>query len=641
MASSIKQYIDNINLVYNNRLNEDAPLVNIPNVFKLPLHNHQKGVIAKMESIERDLIYGDIKHENEQIFSNYAILGDSVGVGKSLMVLGHISRMNLIPPLTTYNTIHRLSSSNFFSLKKRKFTDLSEAGCILIVPHTLFCQWSDYIKTQTTLTNFCVAKLSQINSDDFNANIYSSEVVLISNTLLKPFIVKTVSQDIRWKRLFIDEADTIYLPGIDIKESFKTRFTWFISASWMNLIYLNCNLYLDKTLVENIIRDPQTEPHLKIHFKSARNLNAYYYMEMFRIRSFSAFKNVITYNHPLRAKVIVKCSEEYIKKSISLPPLYRQNILCRMPISHSIIGKTISPAIQQMLHAGDTEGALSQLGVKGQTQKELIEAVTLNLHKELFQLEKDYKYKEDREYSSAAAKDVALASLKTKINTVKTSIKNIEERIQGIKDSFCPICFEEPESYLITPCCSQSFCAKCLILTLNMKSECPLCRKGLVPSKCIKLLNGDISGNTIVSNESDGLLKKNDALLNILKNNPKGKFLIFSRYDNPFTALESSLDNLGVNVKHLKGNRNVIKSTLDKFQSGQIQCLLLNSQFAGAGLNITAATHVILLHAMTHEEEKQILGRAYRVGREGPLTFIKLLHENEDNYIGDEVSPLS
>jgi SNF2 family DNA or RNA helicase len=171
-----------------------------------------------------------------------------------------------------------------------------------------------------------------------------------------------------------------------------------------------------------------------------------------------------------------------------------------------------------------------------------------------------------------------------------------------------------------------------------MKAECPLCRKGLVPSKCIKLLNGDISGNTIVNNESDGLLKKNDALLNILKTNPKGKFLIFSRYDNPFTALESSLDKLEMNVKHLKGNRNVIKSTLDKFQSGQIQCLLLNSQFAGAGLNITAATHVILLHAMTHEEEKQILGRAYRVGREGPLTFIKLLHENEDNYVGEEAS---
>jgi hypothetical protein len=40
-------------------------------------------------------------------------------------------------------------------------------------------------------------------------------------------------------------------------------------------------------------------------------------------------------------------------------------------------------------------------------------------------------------------------------------------------------------------------------------------------------------------------------------------------------------------------------------------------------------THVILLHAMTHEEEKQILGRAYRMGRTEPLHFIKLLHADE------------
>ena len=111
-----------------------------------------------------------------------------------------------------------------------------------------------------------------------------------------------------------------------------------------------------------------------------------------------------------------------------------------------------------------------------------------------------------------------------------------------------------------------------------------------------------------------------------------GKFLIFSKYDNPFDNLENKLSELNMRVKHLKGNKDSIKMTLDKFESGQIQCLLLNSQFAGAGLNITAASHVILLHSMSHEEEKQILGRAYRVGREGALTFIKLLHDSENDY---------
>ena len=104
---------------------------------------------------------------------------------------------------------------------------------------------------------------------------------------------------------------------------------------------------------------------------------------------------------------------------------------------------------------------------------------------------------------------------------------------------------------------------------------------------------------------------------------------MFSRYDNPFLAIEEKIDALGIRVKQLKGNKDAIAATLRAFQGGELRCLLLNSRNAGSGLNITAATHVILLHAMTHEEEKQILGRAYRMGRTEPLHFIRLLHADE------------
>ena len=48
---------------------------------------------------------------------------------------------------------------------------------------------------------------------------------------------------------------------------------------------------------------------------------------------------------------------------------------------------------------------------------------------------------------------------------------------------------------------------------------------------------------------------------------------------------------------------------------------------------------MILLHAMTHEEEKQILGRAYRAGRKGALEFIKLLNKDEETYTGELDEP--
>jgi superfamily II DNA/RNA helicase len=154
-----------------------------------------------------------------------------------------------------------------------------------------------------------------------------------------------------------------------------------------------------------------------------------------------------------------------------------------------------------------------------------------------------------------------------------------------------------------------------------------MCRQPIHPSKLTRLG----STNQIVSAkpEEPQLEKKSDALLRIIRDSPEGRLLVFSRYDNPFSSIEKAMSDDGLTVKQLKGNKDVIAATLNAFDKGKFRCLLLNAGYAGAGLNITAATHVILLHAMTSEEEKQILGRAYRMGRKGPLQFIKLLHADE------------
>ena len=124
--------------------------------------------------------------------------------------------------------------------------------------------------------------------------------------------------------------------------------------------------------------------------------------------------------------------------------------------------------------------------------------------------------------------------------------------------------------------------------------------------------------------------RKIEALLKLLEDNPTGKFLVFSRYENPLQALQDNLSNTDSGgAAILQGNKDVIAHMLGDFESGKIRVLLLNSRNAAAGINIPTATHVVLLHKMVQEEEKQILGRAYRMGRTKPLQFIKLLHERE------------
>jgi superfamily II DNA/RNA helicase len=126
------------------------------------------------------------------------------------------------------------------------------------------------------------------------------------------------------------------------------------------------------------------------------------------------------------------------------------------------------------------------------------------------------------------------------------------------------------------------------------------------------------------------LLKKPDALLKILKDNPDGKIIVFSRYENPFGALAREISDAGVVVEMVQGSKDSVGAILRRFREGQTRVLLLDSKYCGAGINLESATHVVLYHGgLSHDERHQIVGRAQRLGRTGPLTVVQLLHEAE------------
>ena len=85
-----------------------------------------------------------------------------------------------------------------------------------------------------------------------------------------------------------------------------------------------------------------------------------------------------------------------------------------------------------------------------------------------------------------------------------------------------------------------------------------------------------------------------------------------------------------VKVATVKGNKDHISSTLKQFEKGDIQVLLMNSMQAGVGMDLKSATHVVLMHLMKTEEERQIIGRAIRLGRNEQLNLVRLLHEGEE-----------
>ncbi len=621
---------------YRYALTNESKRCEQPADIKVPLRPHQMAVLYEMRQRELDLNVG-LDSSGAKLFSSFAIMGDNVGVGKSLMILGHVSNLKRQDPIQSRSKLTDFSSGCLYSVESYQYgIDVSNAGCLIVVPHTLYKQWETYIKEQTTLTYYGVKTKNYIEKPMWTkGKMLEKDIVLVSNTIYGKLQSSISREGIEWKRVFFDEADSIAIPST--QEIPSARFTWLISASWSNLLLPNTTVYYSQNHFNTYLQDSNDhlDPQLLNIVRSWRHRDYgtgnFYVQQHHHLVSFPFMRYYIGSANKYRGRLVVRCRDSFIEESVSLPPLYIQNILCKPSAVHHVIANAITAEVRQLLHAGDYTGALEQLGVKGHDSLTLIQAVTENRNKELERLEKTYEFKASIEYSTEQAKELALKHLKAKIDGLRDQIKTLKERIENYKNETCPICFDEPQSAVLTHCCHRVFCAGCILTSLTRMASCPLCRSALRASDLRSLtLTPTQQKQEAPTNEP---IKKIDQLLKTIRQtiaeNPKARFLIFSRFDNPLTQIGTELHQEQIRAVQVHGNKDVINNTLKQFEKGEIRVLLLNSIMAGAGMNITSATHVLLLHAMNNEEEKQIIGRAYRAGRKDPLQIIRLLHPDE------------
>jgi SNF2 family DNA or RNA helicase len=623
---SLRNHLEMFQQAFSNALTEDSPMAEQPSHMKTNLKIHQLAAIYSMREKEIALRKGfKVPGSEETLFSQYAFLGDRVGVGKTFMVLGHISQMALTPLTqgSPLSNLHPNSTAACFSILPEPVSN-NLYDSLIVVPHTIYRQWQDTAKKHTTLKVLYLKTLRDLEKDTLISNLEASHLTLISNTLLASFMNSLQARNItpKWRRVIYDEADTITIKNTTPSPS--AIMTWYVTASYTNLLLSNqyYHSYIIRQLPPSFLDSlhPILKESLQLQITTHPNVT------IFKTQSHSFFKERIQSHHPLRGHLVIMNSDAFLDNSVSLPALHTDIIRCETPITQQLVESAISPEIQDMLHAGDIQGALQGLGISSHTSVSIVDAVTAYKQKELERLVRLLAFKAQEEYASEQAKEAALAALQVKIDTVKQQIEAIKIRIEEASKDGCSICFDSAEGPVLTPCCSKVFCANCILSWMQRKPACPLCRESFHPSQLCSIGPSQVQGQG--QGQKTRLPKKIDALLSLINANPNGKFLIFSRYENPLQALHENLETTH-KVGTLQGNKDVIAHMLEDFAKGKIKILLLNSRNAAAGINIPMATHVILLHKMIHEEEKQILGRAYRMGRTEPLHFIKLLHERE------------
>ena len=108
------------------------------------------------------------------------------------------------------------------------------------------------------------------------------------------------------------------------------------------------------------------------------------------------------------------------------------------------------------------------------------------------------------------------------------------------------------------------------------------------------------------------------------------RILIFSEHEGNFDCYSKAFAKSGRNnLNAVKGSISHITNLLGKFNSGEIPCLFLNAKYCGSGLNLEKTDIVIIMHKMTQDNIKQVIGRAQRIGRQGQLEVFFLYAENE------------
>ena len=592
--------------------------INIPEL-RISLMNHQKTSIYHADMIERNegirIEYKEPEYSafysrdediepHRNIYFNFGIIACKVGSGKSFVALAIIIRN----PLLNFNRmVGSHSNSGCFCFKKVNTINYTVSTNIILVPHNLFHQWQEYLTKTTSLDVIYIS--SKVTFDKFillASNIENFEsltknkVYLISAKQWNNF-AEVWNTNIKKKvsRIFVDEVHSINLPN---SIRIKTNFLWFITSS-VNDINNHRNYGFIRDTIEN------------------------YNMLDGQLSNFTKIKN----------------KDDYIDSSLRLLPSRERVIKCRSSIILNIFDGIINQDVKDMLLAEDIQGVVNYLGITSINNQDIVNVICSNMEKDLENAKLMYRAKEQMHYLNDQAKTEALQKAQEKITSIEGKISGVKQRI--IESNIDPIMFIEIENPVITACCNNKFDLESITnyydfqlkqTGRNIGINCPLCRKPLDLKKLMyigeskggKTEGGGVGAASWISEEHTKIENLEKLLCDEITK--EKRILIFSEHEGNFDCYSKAFAKSGRNnLNAVKGSISHITNLLGKFNSGEIPCLFLNAKYCGSGLNLEKTDIVIIMHKMTQDNIKQVIGRAQRIGRQGQLEVFFLYAENE------------
>lgn len=564
------------------------------NQTRLELKEHQKKMVRAMIELEDSEIN---LLNNAKVNTSIGICGDIAGAGKSLEILTLINHKKIMKPKEKV----QLQFGYLVHVSNIHLIENCIESNLIIVPHACVSQWTNYIKQYTNLSFAVISR----RKDIISFKTTKQDIVLCSSSMYNNFIDDFKTKV--WSRVIIDEADSIPIPNMIAP---LANFIWFVTSSVQNLMFPSGHYFQElilpdtgrRTITRKYIDGIRRNGFISETFKMLERKEA----------------NLVLH------KIVLKNNNQDVNDSFELPSIIKNIIKCKTPIYLRVVSGLVNNEIMQMLNAGNISGALERTSMSTDTTESIISNVTNQYVGQLHNLKAQYVCAESMTYSREVDKEKRLEHLTKEIFRIENIIKTIEERISNYHKSCCPICMDDFENPTAIKCCQNVFCFECITRSIEKKPTCPMCRSLISNDNLV------IIGKQRQISKEEVLPSKNQALVEIITNNPKGKFLIFSSHDQSFIPISEELEKINEKPIKLLGSGARIDNILDKFKNtDNVNILLLNSQHYGSGLNLENTTDLIFYHKMPKDLETQVIGRAHRFGRNISLKVHYLFQENE------------
>ena len=619
---------------------DTSNLASQPEPIKTKLKPHQLALVYRANFLESNTeIKSDPLQQNtEEYFdTKIGIIGDKVGSGKTLSILSIICSNKYVKR----KKISYFNGTNYVNLKTIHPSSKYLPMNIIVVPHTIVKQWESTINQQTDLS-YCVIynkksldKIVQTfgidtanYSNNFDiekviAEVSKYDIFLVSSTFYNKFAELSIFYNTEISRLIFDEADSIKIASC---REINANFYWFVSSTFENLIYPRGKRYFVNTNTNEI--QPysyyNTDPNLKLCYIEGITKTGFIKNAMTGISCLQ--KNILK-------EIILKNDDNFIRNSFMLSQPVDNYIICEYPPNMNIIKDVISTDVLNMLNAGNIKGAIEKMDcTKVNDENNLIKVVTNDLERNLENAKIEFEMKSKLHYSCKKVKETALEKLSEKIVELQSKIDHVKNKL--VEKSACPICYDTVNNKTITKCCNTSYCLECISYWLAQNDSCPFCRHKLTFNDLI-IMDDCCKDQTqeevkVLRNKLFYLKKFFEQKLS---SNSKFKVLIFSDYYESFDEVSELLNSQSIKYSKIMGSHSTISKTIENYKNGDINVLLLNSNFSGSGLNLENSTDVLIYHSMNNEKDKQVIGRAQRPGRTERLNILRLCYENEESHV--------